>query len=214
MSDSTTGPNKYSGNSNRDKQNEEVPEKKVEKVIGGSAIQRKTPLGRRIMQNFTGADAHSVGQYVLFEVIMPQLKDLIYDVGASALQRSLFGDRGGKPYSAPSRRGGYTPYSTISTGATPKSQPITKPAAMASDEFGEIVVESRGEAQEVMDKIGNLVDTYGMASVSDLKAAVGLTGSFTDEKFGWMAMGGTDIRRVGGAQPGYALVFPRPEELP
>lgn len=215
MSDSTSGANKYSGNSNRDKQTEEVPVKKVDKVIGGGAIQRKKPLTRRIAENFTGADARSVGQYVLFEVVLPQVKDLIYDVGSSALQRSLFGDRGSNSYTSSSRRKGYTPYNTVATAAVSKVQQQMKPAPQAtSDEFGEIIVESRGEAQEVMDKIGNLIETYGMASVSDLKAAVGLTGSFTDEKFGWIAMGGTDIRRVGGAQPGYLLILPRPEELP
>lgn len=215
MSDSVSGAQKYTGNSNRDKQNDEIPEKKVEKVIEGSAIQRKTPLSRRIAQSFTGADARSVGQYVMFEVVLPQLKDLIYDVGSSALQRSLFGDRGGKAsYTSSSRRTGYTPYNAMSTSAVNKVQQAVKPISPSSEEFGEIIVESRGEAQEVMDKISNLVESYGMASVSDLKAAVGITGTFTDEKFGWIGMGGTDIRRVGGAQPGYLLIFPRPEELP
>lgn len=214
MVEDTSGANKYAGNSNRDKKADEVPEKKIEKVIEGGAVQRKKPLGRRIAENFTGADAQSVGQYVLFEVVLPQIKDLIYDVGASALQRALFGERGGsKSYSSASRKG-HVAYNTIASAAVSKVSQNAKPAASASNEFGEIIVETRGEAQEVMDKIGNLIETYGMASVSDLKAAVGLTGSFTDESFGWMAMGGTDVRRVGGQQPGFLLIFPRPEQLP
>lgn len=165
------------------------------------------------MDNFKGEDAQSVGHYVLFEVVLPQLKDLIFDVGSSALQRALFGDRAGRPYT-PAGRKGYTPYNTIASSAISKAAQAAKPTpTLASDEFGDIIVETRGEAQEVMDKIGNLIETYGMASVADLKAAVGLTGNFTDEKFGWVAMGGTDIRRMGGAQPGYVLIFPRPEEL-
>lgn len=214
MTNANSGANKYSGNSNRDKTPDEAPAKKVEQVTTGAAVQRKKPLGRRIQENFMGADAKSVGQYVVMEVILPQIKDLIYDVGSSALQRALFGAVGGKTYTSASRRGGYspTPYSTISSGAVSKQQP-TKSVTAASDEFDEIIVENRGEAQGVMDKIGNLIETYGMASVSDLKSAVGLTGTFTDEKFGWVTMGGTDIRRVGGNQPGYLLVFPRVQEL-
>lgn len=214
MTDNNTGANKYSGNSNRDKMVDDTPEKKVEKVIEGGAVQRKKPLGRRIKENFTGADAQSVGSYVLFEVMLPQVKDLIFDMGSSALQRALFGDRGGKSYTSSSRKG-YTPYNTVASSAVSKiSQAAKVPATTASNEFGEIIVETRGEAQEVMDKIGNLIEAYGMASVSDLKAAVGITGSFTDEKFGWTHMGGTDVRRVGGQQPGFLLIFPRPEELP
>lgn len=217
MTDANSGPSKYAGNSNRDKQEPSEPEKIVEQVTQGSAVVRKKPLGRRIAENFTGADAQSVGQYVLFEVVLPRFKDLIFDVGESALRRTLFGDSA-KGYTSRSTgttpRGGYTPYGSISTSAVPKAQGPKPTAAPSSDEFGEIVVETRGEAEAVMDKIGNLIETYSMASVSDLKAAVGLTGNFTDEKFGWIGMGGTSIRRVGGSQPGYLLVFPRPEELP
>lgn len=214
MTDASAGASKYSGNSNRDKEAPEVPEKRVEQVTSGAAIIRKKPIGRRIAENFKGADGHDVGHYVVFEVVLPRLKDLIFDVGESALRRALFGDSV-KGYSSRSTGvKGYTPYNTIASSAIPK-QPTAKPTAQAaSDEFGEILVETRGEAQTVMDKVGNLIETYGMASVSDLKACVGLTGSFTDEKFGWIGMGGTDIRRQGGSQPGYLLVFPRPEELP
>lgn len=214
MTDATSGASKYSGNSNRDKQQEGPGEKKVEKVIEGTAIQRKKPIGRRIAENFTGADAKSVGHYVLFQVVLPQLKDLIYDVGSSALQRSLFGENGTKGYSSQSRGRGYTPYNSISSSATPKQMPQNKQQTASSDEFGEIILEDRGAAQNVMDKMGNLIETYGMASVSDLKGSVGITGAFTDEKFGWLHMGGTDIRRIGGQQPGYLLIFPRPELLP
>lgn len=216
MTDATSGANPYSSNSNRDKQDDQTPEKKIEKVIGGAAKERKTPLSRRIMQNFTGADARSVGQYVLFDVVLPQIKDLIYDVGSSALQRSLFGDRGGgkQSYSSASRRSvGYTPYNAMSNAALPKSQPSQRAETPASDEFGEIVVPTRGDAEVVMERMTNLIDMYGMVTVSDLKTSVGITPTFTDEKFGWIGMGGTDIRRVGGTQPGFLLVFPRPEAL-
>lgn len=214
MADGNTGAEKYASNSNRDKDTPALPEKVVEKVIDGTAVQRKKSVWRRIGENLKGEDSQTVGQYILFDVVLPQIKDLIYDIGASALQRLLFGDRAGAY--KPAGRKGYTPYNVISTGATPKAQQPGGPrpvAAVASDEFGEIIVDTRGGAQEVMDRMGNLIDTYGMASVSDLKACVGLTGIFTDEKFGWVTMGGTDIRRVGGQNPGFALVFPRPQEL-
>lgn len=213
MAENNTGAGKYAGNSNRDQVAADEAAPKVEKVVSGVAVQRKKPLSRRIAENLGGSDARSVGHYVLFEVIFPQLKDLIFDVGSSALQRALFGESGGKSYSTGRRTAGYTPYSSMAS-ATPKQQSVVRQQTIPSDEFGEIVVETRGEAQAVMDKMNNLIERFGMASVSDLKAAVGLTGKFTDEQFGWQAMGGTDIRRVGGAQPGFVLIFPMPEQLP
>lgn len=214
MTEDTSGAAKYAGNSNRDKEGAIPETPKVEKIVTGEAIQRKKPLGRRIAENFTGADAQSVGQYVLIDVIIPRIKDLIFDIGESALRRSLFGDTV-KGYSPRGGVKGYTPYNTISSSAIPKNVPGGgKPVISASDEFGEIIVETRGEAQAVQDKISNLIELYGMACVSDLKVAVGITPSLTDEKWGWMTMGGSDIRRVGGPNPGYVLIFPRPQELP
>jgi len=164
MTDPTSGANKYSGNSNRDKVPDEEPQPKVEKVIQGGASMRKKPLGRRIAENFTGADAHSVGQYVLFDVILPQIKDLVFDVGTAALQRTLFGDRGGAAPrtwsgSGGAVRKGYTPYNSMASGATSKISQASS-QVVPSNEFGEIVVETRGEAQNVMDKIGNLIETF------------------------------------------------------
>lgn len=213
MAEANTGANKYSGNSNRAKEAVPTPEKKVEKVIEGVAVQRKKSWGRKIAESFTGGDGGSITSYVLFEVVIPRVKDLIFDVGESTLRRSLFGDssKGHATRSVGAR--GYTPYNTVSSNGAPRGATPQRPVATSSDEFGEIIVPDRGAAAEVMDKMANLIELYGMASVSDLKAAVGITGNFVDEKWGWVGMGGTATRRVGGANPGYLLIFPRPEEL-
>jgi len=204
----------YASNSNQDKADGPEDEKVVEKVIEGGAVQRKKPLGRRIAENFKGEDGASVGQYVLMEVILPRVKDLIFDVGESALRRTLFGGTAQGYSSRSVSTRGYTPYAN-GGGATPKA--AVQPKAVSnipSDVVSEFVVESRGDAQEVMDKVGNLIEAYGQASVADLKSALGITGNFIDEKFGWVNMGYTDIKRVGGQFPGYALIFPPPIELP
>jgi hypothetical protein len=213
MTEEKSGAEKYQSNSQKDKK-PPVPEvEPVIKVVEGKAIQRKKSFGRRFLENFAPADNHDVGGYVFFQVVLPRLKDLIFDVGETALRRALWGDSQSGYRS--SGKGGYTPYNTISSSGVVNKQTVqAKPTqTAASDEFGEIVVETRGEAEQVMDSISNKIEKYGVASVSDLKAACGLTGSFTDERFGWDTMGGTDIRRVGGQHPGFLLVFPRPQEL-
>jgi hypothetical protein len=206
----------YRSNSNASKETTPEPERKVEPVISGTAVQRKKSLGRRIAESFKGEDTQTVGQYLLFSVVIPQIKDLIYDIGEGALRRLLNGDtaRGytGGVKSAGGKR--YVSYGSASTqGAVSKAGAQNSQQRERSDDFEDIIVETRGDAQEVMDKMANLIETYGMASVNDLKSAVGLTGKFTDDKWGWITMGGTDIRRVGGATPGYVLIFPRPEAL-
>ena len=82
--------------------------------------------------------------------------------------------------------------------------------ARANHDFDEIVLATRAEAEEVIDNLFALVDSYDTATVADLYGMVGQTGSYTDEKWGWSDLRGTSISRVKG---GYLLDLPRPQYL-
>ena len=80
----------------------------------------------------------------------------------------------------------------------------------ATHNFDGIILESRREAEEVIDRLGDLIDNYDAATVSDLYELVGITGSFTDDKWGWTDIRSAGIRRV---REGYLLQLPRTEPL-
>ena len=65
---------------------------------------------------------------------------------------------------------------------------------------------SRGEAEEVLNQMNEIIGTYGVVSVADLCEIVGVTGEFTDNKYGW-----SDIRDAYGerSKDGYMLKLPR-----
>jgi hypothetical protein len=77
-------------------------------------------------------------------------------------------------------------------------------------QFDEIVLETRQEAEDVLDSLFELVDRFGSASVSDLYELVGVKATHTDEKWGWEDLRGTTPSRVRG---GYLLDLPDPEPL-
>jgi hypothetical protein len=82
--------------------------------------------------------------------------------------------------------------------------------ARRNHDFDEIVLATRAEANEVIDRLFDLISKYEQATVSDLYDLVGLEAKFTDEKWGWRDMRGVQAVRVGG---GYLLDLPRPEQL-
>lgn len=197
----------YPSNSNKEReQTPAVPPKKVEKIIQGEAVQRKRPLGRRLAETFTGDDMRTAGSYVLFEVLAPALKTMISDAVSQGIERMLFGEarpRGG------GIRTNYTSYNRMySQSPTRREEPARTIShrARAAHDFGEVILNSRGEAEDVLDRLGTLVDQYDVATVADLYELVGITGSFTDAKWGWSDLRGSDIRRV---RDGYLLVLPR-----
>lgn len=210
--------NNYPGNSHKakgkvvekDKPEEEKP--KVQKVTTGTVVQRKKGLGRKVAETFAGDDAHSVGNYILFDVILPAAKAMISDAASQGVERLLFGE------TSRSRTrtvgGSHTSYNRMYT-PNREDRPSSPSRNMshrarATHDFDEIVLSTRVEAEEVLDCLGDLISNYDVASVADLYELVGITGSFTDDKWGWSSIAGATVSHV---RSGYLLNLPRPSTL-
>jgi hypothetical protein len=191
----------------------------IKKVVVGDVVVQKKPLGRRIMDTFFGGDARGVVGYVMTEVLLPAARDTIADAVSQGVERLIFGEArstsrrtGGRPNSL-GGAGSYVSYNRYSSGTSgarrEEPRDISRRARSTHD-FDEIILATRVEAQTVIDRLFDLVSQYEMATVSDLYELVGLNGSYTDEKWGWIDLRGASITRV---RNGYLLDLPRPEQL-
>ena len=204
----------------------EQPQKRVEKVVVGTVKKQKKSLSRKLADLLLEDNTKSVGSYIFYDVLIPAGKSMICDIvgwGGFA-ELILFGDRrSGHAGSSSIRRDGgrtvvnYGSYSnnrTVPIRNDPRDQgsrprDISR-VGRARHDFDEIVLETRGEAEEVLSILVDLTIDYGMASVADLYDAVGITSQFTDNKYGW-----TDLRSalVSRVRSGYLLNLPRPQPL-
>lgn len=197
----------FPSNSNISK-NEIVEEKpKVKKIVKGKVITKKPSFGRRFKDTFFGDEAGDVKGYILLDVIIPSIKDLISDVVTGGIDLLLFGERRSRGRRT-STNGSYTSYSSYygNNRSQQRPQTVRGPSHIVKD----IIFTSRGEAEEVL---GNMIDTikdYGTVSVADLYDMVGEPGQFTDNAWGWVDLGQSSVRRVA---EGYILVLPRPQSL-
>lgn len=204
----------YSGlpaNSHKAKEKKNPGPKDVKKVITGEVVERKKPLSKRIAETFTGEDTKSVGGYILFDVIIPAAKTMISDAVSQGIERLLFGDG----YSSRRRSSqGYTPYNrvhgSVQTAGRGDGRPSISQRGRAAHDFKEIVLSTRSEAEEVLDRLSDLIESYDVALVSDLYDLVGITGSFTDDKWGWTSLAGAHVSPVRG---GYLLNLPRTQAI-
>lgn len=193
---------------------EDIPEKKVEKVVDGT--HRKKSLGKKIAETFTGDDARSVGEYVLLDVMVPAAKAMISDAASQGVERMLFGEvRRGRSSSA--ARSGHVPYNRISTPSSsmgrafePDGPRELSRRARTNHDFGEVTIPDRGKAEVVLERLGDLLDMYGVATVTDFYDLVGISGSYTDDKWGWY-----DLRsaRVLRDRAGYYIDLPQPQPI-
>lgn len=203
----------YPGNSHKDRDSKTAkPEKVVEKVISGEAIQRKKSLGSKFKDVFAGEDAKSVGAYILFDVIIPAAKAMLADAASQGAERMLFGDSRGRNNSSGGRQG-YTSYNKMYSRTPNQNSSGTRELsrqARATHNFGEVILSTRGEAEEVLDRLTALIDMYAVATVSDLYDLVGITGSFTDDKWGWYDLRGSQISRI---REGYLINLPQTQPV-
>ena len=209
----------FPSNSSRKQVNIEKPEpKKVERITSGEVVRRKRPLGKRMIETFTGGDAKGVWSYVTMDVMLPAAKDMIADAVSSGVERMIFGE--GRSSSRRSHRSGgnngFVSYNRCSPN-TPRDggrreEPRTQMSrrARANHDFDEIILPTRVEAEEVIDRLFDLVSQFEQASISDLYDLVGVSGNFTDQKYGWTDIRGAGVTRV---RNGYLLDLPKPDVL-
>ena len=202
----------YPGNSRKSKKEQadgDTP--KVPKVVSSEVTIRKAPLGRRIMESFNGEDRSSVGQYLLFDIIVPEFKRIISDVVSTGVERLLFGEnaRSGRASSG-RHHTRYDRFHESSRGRREEPRQLSR-QARATHDFRDIVIGDRGEAERVKDELLEYLDIYHVASVSVFYDLVGISGTFQDDRWGWYDLRG--IRVVPARGGGYMLELPRPEEI-
>lgn len=73
-----------------------------------------------------------------------------------------------------------------------------------------IILGTRMEASEVIDKLVELLKTYKSVTVAELHELVGLQSSFADSKWGWTALPEVKVTRI---KQGYRLDLPEPAPL-
>lgn len=195
----------YKPNSHKSKE-EEAEKKKVEKVVNGTVkVKKKTAL-TKFKDVFILEDLSSVASYILKDVVVPSLKKTLDDIITNGAHRLLYGENGRTSSTPGAAKISYRSYYN-----NPSSNiPVTESRARSAYSYDDIILDSRGEAEEVLDRLGELIDTYGMASVADLYDLVGVTGNYTDNNYGWDNL--SDAKPI-AVNDGYMLRLPKAKPI-
>ena len=179
-----------------------LPEKRAEKVVRGK-VKTKTNNARKFTDIFISEDVANVKNYILMDVIVPSIKKAVYDLIVGTLDMSLYGGRGNGGKRPTADKISYRDYSSVSR-RDERSYGTTRTASGYS--YDDIVVETRGEAESVLTRMDEIMEEYEQVRVADLYDLVGISGDYTDNKYGW-----TNIRnaRVVRTRDGYKIEMPR-----
>ena len=180
--------------------------KPVEKVVKGTAKIKKKSEVSKFTDIFVSEDISNVKSYLFTDVIIPSVKKVVLELFTEGIEMLLYGEvRGGRSKSGSvagniSYNRYYDPRERdrFASDSRTSSRTVYNP--------GSVIVETRGEAEAVLARMDEIIASYGVASVLDLYELVGITGSFTDNKYGWFNIRNAKIVRSGGS---YVIEMPK-----
>lgn len=201
----------YQGNSKKEKEASNLPEKKVEKVVVGEVVVQKKSIGRKFRDLFIEADFKSVARYVVSDVLLPAIRNTIVDASTKGIERMMYGDSAirRRNYGPGPRITYNNPLSRGYRAAPPPRSPMgmVTPGRHVRDEF---ILSSREEAELVLERMNDIIDQYQVASVADLNELVGLHHTHVDQNWGWEYLGDVPIRQI---REGYLIDLPPAEPI-
>lgn len=191
----------FKSNSHKSKEVDE--KKKVEKVVKGKVKTKKKNGIAKFTDVFVSEDVSSVKSYIIGEVLIPAMKKALSDIVTNGIDMILYGESGVTKRKSPGSRISYTNYYDRRDRDRDR---YDDRRIRSGYDFNDVILDSRGEAEDVLSRMDELIDSYGIVSVADFYDLCGITGNYTDNKYGW-----TDIRsaQVVRVRDGYKIKLPR-----
>ena len=187
----------YRSNSDksREKQiNKPVPEKKIEKVVQGEVRSKKKSGLQKITDAFVPDDVANVKSYIIEDIVVPAAKEILLDSVKAIL--GINSKNGNKQ--TPASRVSYRQY-------------YNNDSRRNYYDFDDIIIDNRGEAEEVLDRMEEIIATYGLVSVADFYELVGVPSNYTDNNYGWSNLRNAYVDRL--RDGGYIIKLPRAFQL-
>ena len=194
----------YPSNSFRAKMQQQTePEAKVEKVVSGT-VKTKSKSGiTKFTDIFFASDIASVKTYIWQEILVPAFRRTLSEVMKNGTDMLIFSDAEKRKKETPANRYSYRNYYDRPEESRRDSY---RQQTRSGYSYNDVIFDNRGDAEEVLNRMDELIDKFGIVSVADLYDMAGITGNYTDNKYGWTDISNAKAVRV---QDGYVLKLPR-----
>lgn len=195
----------YKPNSNKYKnQKSENSKKKIEKpVVSGKVKTKKKSEMKKFADAFVSEDISTVKSYLFTDVLIPTLKNALSDAVKTGIDMILYGEAGKR-----GRQSGGSKFNYGGCFDRPSEPRRAGSARRNGFDYDEIIFDSRGDAERVLEGMDAIIESYAHISVADLYDLADVTNTnFAANKYGW-----TDIHnaRAVRVRDGYILSLPRP----
>ena len=199
-------------NSDKSKSEHKKEEKKIQKVVTGNVTVKKKGFFKKFKNSMISEDANSVGGYVVSDIVIPMVKDLVYNSIRGALDMILWGG------SSVGKRGRKNvPYNSLNDGGTyhyngssNSSNNVSHNKQKMNDYYNisEVMFDTRRDAEAVLETLRMVLEEFPSVSVAEFYDTLGQTAPHTTYKYGWTSLIDADVR---SCRDGYYIDCPAPK---
>lgn len=183
----------------KQKNTSDIEKKRVDKVVSGKVKTRKKSEIRKFTDVFLAEDVANVKEYIIDDVVIPLVKKTVCDLFRDIPEMIFYGKRGSGRGSSRADRVSFTDYSR-------RDYRRGESRSRSGLDYDDLVFETRGEAERVLDAMDELIGSYGMVRVADMYDLAGETSPYTANDYGWLNIRNAEIVRV---REGYIIRMPR-----
>ena len=180
-------------------------EKKIEKVISGTAKTKQKSGVSKVTNALFAEDIKSVIPFVIDEYVIPIFKKGMYEAFNAVLETMIYG-KDGRPRKRNSSDNGKPSYQGYYDKNKDRERGIPASRSWSDYEADDIWLEDRGDAEAVLWRMRDYLEEYGTVSVAEAKQFAGLKYEYTDNKYGWTDLRSAYVSRI---RDGYLIVLPR-----
>lgn len=192
----------YKPNSNRSRE-EQKEEKKVEKVVVGTAKTKKKSGIHKLTDIFVSEDIHNVKNYIFMDVLVPAVKDAVSSVVKNGIDMLVYGEPGGMKKRVGASKVSYRDYYDRGRSERPSRIDHTN-----GFDYDDIEFDNRGDAEAVLSAMEDIIEQYTFVSVHDFYELANVTtNNYMTHKYGWTNIHSAEVRRV---RSGWMIKLPRP----
>ena len=200
--------NTYPGNSHKSKDVKKTAptdEKKIQKRVSKPAKTKKKGELRKIAEEFIVDDVKNIKTYVITDVLIPTIKDTIWDILTNTLDMFLFnGTKDHRKHGKSSPKISYKDYYDS------KNDRGRNYEIRDRFDYDDLEFDSRGEADAVLTGMLETIDQYGVVSVADMYDMADVTAPYTGNRYGCTSLRNAEVVRVRNA---YIIKLPKAKPI-
>lgn len=194
-------------------------EEHKEKVVKGKVtVEKKSPL-KKLAKVFVPGDLAKIGHTIVYDMVIPAGRDFLVNSLVNAINMVFYTNGNGpanRPYTSyfnnPNiARPGTNSLASFYTWNAPSYAMNQVPQnygqqAAPDHDYRNLQFTSRRDAEGVLNAMFETLATYGKVTVADYYDFAGISTNWTDNKYGWYDLRGSDIKAING---GFIIILPK-----